>query len=132
MVATTDFIHVDVTDTHLTTYPIAPTVVIFCGVFVGEDGLGNARPLVAADKFLGISKGFYDNASGLAGAYDVEVEHEKIIKYPVTGVTDKTVNDRPNVYAADDDTLTLTDTGSLVGTVLRYDSGTVCYIEIKA
>lgn len=133
MAATNDVGHTYVTETELVNYPAVAATEIFEGVFIGENTLGDGRPLVAGDKFLGINQNYVDNSSGLAGAKVVTVKKKCRIIYDVVGVSAKTVNNRPAVYASADDTLTLTATAnSLVGSIIRWISGTTCEIQIEA
>lgn len=133
MPATEAVVHTYVTDTGEEKYPVAAAVNLYGGAFGGEDGSGNIRPLVAGDKFLGISRKSYNNVSGLAGALEAEVQREGYFIYDVVGVTDKTANDRPAVYASNDNTLTLTASGnSLVGSVVRWISGSKCVVKFEA
>ena len=133
MAAITDVLQTYVTETDLVIYPAVAATEIFQGIFIGENGLGDARPLVAADKFLGVNQYYVDNTTGAAGAEFLAVKKKCRIIYGVTGATAKTVNDRPAVYASDDNTLTLTLTGnSIVGSVIRWISGSTCEIQIEA
>ena len=122
-----------VTDTGETVYPVRTATNIYSGEFVGEDAAGDSRPLVALDKFQGVSQCRANNTSGLAGAINVKVKHECYIVHDVVGVTAKTANDRPKVYASDSATLTLTATSNTeVGTILRWISGASCVVYLKS
>lgn len=105
---------------------------IYEGAAVGDNGSGYARPLVAADPFLGFAFETADNESGAAGDKRCKVRSEGYIEIPVVGATG--VDDiGESVYASDDDTFTLTSTSnSLIGTVIDYVSGTTCKVFYKA
>jgi Trk K+ transport system NAD-binding subunit len=101
-------------------YPVIATDIIYEGSAVGENGSGYARPLVAADPFLGFALRKADNAAGAAGAILVRVRTRGRIKLPISNVA-ITANDRVAVYASDDDTFTLTaGSNSLIGYVSRW------------
>ena len=114
-------------------YPVIASDIIYEGAFVGENGSGFARPLVAADPFMGVAVRKADNSSGAAGDINVQVKTKGRIIMPVAGATSETANDRPLCYASDDDTLTLTSTSNTaVGTVQKWISGTTCVVEFDA
>lgn len=114
-------------------YDVAAATVIYQGAAVGEDASGYARPLQAGDPFLGFAEAKADNQNGVASDKRVEVKARGIIELTVAGVA-VTSNDRPAVYASDDDTFTLTAGGnSLIGFVSRYiGPGEVARVEIDA
>lgn len=113
-------------------YPIAADSVIYEGAAVGENGSGFARPLQAADVFLGFAICEEENA-GTAGAKNISVHQYGKITLQVTGVADITANNRPAVYASDDNTFTLTSTGnSKIGHVSRHIDGAMCVVEFDA
>jgi hypothetical protein len=110
-------------------HPMLAADIIYEGAAVGDNGSGYARPLVAADPFLGFSETKYDNSAGAAGAVTCRVRENGLIKLSVTGVTALTDRES-NVYASDDNTFTLTkSTNTLVGRVYRWISGTNCIVE---
>jgi hypothetical protein len=114
-------------------YPVVATDIIYEGAAVGENAAGYARPLVAGDPFLGFASRKADNSAGLAGAIGVEVKRRGQIQLLVAGATAVTANDRPLVYASDDDTFTLTaSTNSIIGRVSRWVSSGVCVVEFDA
>jgi hypothetical protein len=114
-------------------YPVVATDIIYEGAAVGENASGYARPLVAGDPFLGFAMRRADNAAGVAGAIGVEVKRRGQIQLPVAGATAVTANDRPLVYASDDDTFTLTaSTNSIIGRVSRWVSSGICVVEFDA
>lgn len=113
-------------------YPVLAADIIYEGAAVGENGSGYARPLQAGDPFLGFAIETADNAAGAAGAIRVKVRKRGNIVLPIAGLG-ITANDRPAVYASDDDTFTLTaGSNSLVGTVSRWVSTGVAVVEFDA
>ncbi|WP_200954043.1 hypothetical protein [Ensifer sp. Root142] len=113
-------------------YPAVAGDIIYQGAAVGENGSGYARPLVAADPFLGFAEAIADNSAGAAGAINVNVRKRGNIVLPISGLA-ITANDRPAVYASDDDTFTLTATSNtLIGYVSRWVSTGVAVVEFDA
>lgn len=113
-------------------YPVVADDIIYEGAAVGENGAGYARPLQAGDVFLGFNEAKSDNTSGTAGNIDVRVKTKGRIKLPIASLA-ITANDRPAVYASDDDTFTLTaGSNSLIGYVSRWVSAGVAIVEFDA
>ncbi|MCR5859719.1 hypothetical protein [Mesorhizobium sp. J428] len=113
-------------------YPVIAADIIYQGAAVGENASGYARPLVAADPFLGFAEAIADNSAGAAGAININVKKRGNIVLPISGLA-ITANDRPAVYASDDDTFTLTSAGnSLIGYVSRWVSTGVAVVEFDA
>lgn len=113
-------------------YPVIASDIIYEGAAVGENASGYARPLAAADPFLGFAQRTVDNSAGAAGAKTVVVKRKGVIKLPISGLA-ITANDRPKVYASDDDTFTLTATSnSLIGTVLQWIETGYAFVEFDA
>lgn len=114
-------------------YPVVASDVIYEGAAVGENDSGYAQPLVAGKAFLGFAEATVDNSTGAAGAREVRVRTRGRVSLPVTGATAVTANDRPLVYASDDDTFTLTaSTNTPIGRVSRWVSSGVCVVEFDA
>lgn len=114
-------------------YPVVAADIIYEGAAVGENGSGYARPLVALDPFLGFAESKVDNSAGAAGALDVRVRMKGQVQLAVAGATAITANDRPLVYASDDDTFTLTSTSNTcIGRVSRWISSGVAIVEFDA
>ena len=113
-------------------YPVIAADIIYEGSAVGDNGSGYARPLTAADSFLGFAESQADNSAGAAGAETVRVKDRGKVVASVTGVTG--VGDvGSSVYMSDDDVFTLTSTSnSLVGKVVRYISGTQVVVAFKS
>lgn len=113
-------------------YPVIASDIIYEGAAVGEDGSGYARPLVAADPFLGFATAKADNAAGAAGAVNVEVKTKGVIKLAIASIA-ITANDRQAVYASDDNTFTLTATSnSLIGYVHQWLETGYALVEFDA
>ena len=114
-------------------YPVIASDIIYEGAAVGENAAGYSRPLAAGDVFQGFAEEQADNSAGSAGDVNVRVKTRGRIVVDVVGASAITANDRPAVYASDDDTFTLTSTSnSLVGYVSRWISGTSCVVEFDA
>ncbi|TPK38998.1 cytoplasmic protein [Mesorhizobium sp. B2-5-3] len=113
-------------------YPVIAADIIYQGAAVGENGSGYSRPLVAGDPFQGFAEAIADNSAGAAGAINVNVKKKGNIVLPISGAA-ITTNDRPLVYASDDNTFTLTATSnSLIGTVSRWVSTGIAIVEFDA
>ncbi|WLR92174.1 hypothetical protein [Shinella zoogloeoides] len=113
-------------------YPVVASDIIYQGAAVGENGSGYARPLVAGDPFLGFAEAIADNSAGAAGAIGVNVRKRGNIVLPISAIA-ITANDRPAVYASDDDTFTLTaSTNTLIGYVSRWVSTGIAVVEFDA
>lgn len=114
-------------------YPVIADDIIYQGAAVGENGSGYARPLVAGDPFLGFALGPVDNTGGSAGDLSVSVRLTGKIRLTVAGATAITANDRPVVYASDDNTFTLTaSTNTPIGRVLHWYASTDALVEFDA
>lgn len=103
---------------------------IYQGAFVGSSA-GLARPLVAADAFMGIAWSEADNSSGSDSDINVKVRFGTFrMIQKLTGVAITNLGD--SVYASADDTLTLSSSGnSLVGQISRWLSTGVCEVEFE-
>jgi len=113
-------------------YPVIATDIIYRGAAVGENGSGYARPLVAADPFLGFAEAKADNAAGAAGDKTVFVRQKGFVTLTIAALA-ITANDRPAVYASDDDTFTLTLTSNtLIGYVDRWISTGLAVVEFDS
>jgi len=113
-------------------YPVIASDIIYEGAAVGENAAGYARPLVAADPFLGFAESKVDNAAGAAGDKTVRVKNRGKIQLAIASIA-ITANDRPKVYASDDNTFTLTSTdNTLIGTVYQWVSTGIAIVEFDA
>lgn len=112
--------------------PVVATDIIYEGAAVGDNASGYARPLVAADPFLGFAMRKADNSAGSAGDINVQVKERGKIQLTVVGVTG--VGDvGETVYASDDNTFTLTSSGNTaIGKVARHVSSTTCIVAFEA
>jgi poly-gamma-glutamate capsule biosynthesis protein CapA/YwtB (metallophosphatase superfamily) len=113
--------------------PAVATDILYQGSAAGLAS-GYARPLVAADDFVGFVHEKCDNAAGAAAAKNVKIKSRGYVTLAVTGVTAVT-DVGSTVYASDDDTFTLASTGnSSIGKIVRYISSTtvVVYFEAKS
>lgn len=114
-------------------YPVIAADIIYQGAAVGENGSGYARPLQAGDPFLGFALGPVDNSTGSAGDLSVTVRRRGSIVLDVTGASAVTANDRPIVYAADDNDFTLTaGTNTPIGRVQRWVESGKAVVEYDA
>lgn len=114
-------------------YPVIASDIIYQGAAVGENGSGYARPLQAGDAFLGFALSQADNSDGSAGDINVSVRLRGKVRLTVAGATAITVNDRPIVYASDDDTFTLTaGSNTPIGRVLHWYASTDALVEFDA
>ncbi len=100
--------------------PVASKAKIFGGALVGRTEDGYARALQAGDAVVGFAKDAVDNTDGEDGDTTVEVKARGKISLFVSGLSVADVG--KNVYASDDNTFTLTETGnSLVGKIVRFE-----------
>jgi hypothetical protein len=114
-------------------YPVVATDIIYAGAAVGENDSGYAQPLVAGKPFLGFAEAQADNSAGSAGDVSVRVRTTGRVVLPVAGATAVTANDRPLVYASDDDTFTLTaGSNTAIGRVSRWVSSGYAVVEFDA
>lgn len=113
-------------------YPVIASDIIYQGAAVGENASGYARPLVAGDPFLGFAIEQVDNSAGAAGAKNVLVKSRGRAQLAIAAIA-ITANDRPAVYASDDDTFTLTaGANSLIGYVSHWVSTGYAVVEFDA
>lgn len=113
-------------------YPVIAADIIYEGAAVGENGSGYARPLVAGDPFLGFALEHADNSAGSAGDTRVRVltKGRAVLDIAALAIT---TNDRPAVYASDDNTFTLTaGSNSFIGTVSRWEATGRAVVEFDA
>ncbi len=105
---------------------------IYEGAAVGVvAATGYARPLQAADRFVGFAEATADNSAGAAGALRVRAYDRGEIQLAVTGAL---ITDVGNpVYATDDDTFTMSPVGGVfVGFVKRFVSSGVAVVQFDA
>lgn len=112
--------------------PMIASDIIYEGAAVGDNGSGLARPLVAADPFLGFAERTADNSAGAASALRVRVRTRGQVQLAVTGAA-SAADVSETVYASDDDTFTLTaGSNTAIGKVSRWVSGTTCIVAFEA
>ncbi len=113
-------------------YPIIASDTVWRGAAVGESSsAGTARPLVAADTFLGFCEETCANEGGAASAKRVKVRVRGVVKLSVATAASAADNDDA-VYASDDDTFTKASTGNTqIGKILRWVTGTTCYVYFE-
>lgn len=111
-------------------YPVKASTTIYQHTFVGDDGSGYARGLVAGDPFRGLAKVQADNSAGAAAAINVEVYDRIKVQLAISGLAITDVG--KDVYASDDQTATLTSTSnSYIGKVIKYLSSGVGIVELQ-
>lgn len=112
--------------------PMIANDIIYEGAAVGDNGSGLARPLVAADPFLGFAERTADNSAGAASAKNVRVRTRGQVQLAVVGAS-SAADVSETVYASDDDTFTLTSTSNTaIGKVSRWVTGTTCIVAFEA
>lgn len=100
--------------------PIASKAKIFSGALVGRTEDGYGRTLQAGDTAAGFAIDAVDNTDGEDGDVMVSVKARGKVSLFISGLGVADVG--KNVYASDDNTFTLTETGnSLVGKVVRFE-----------
>lgn len=104
--------------------PVDDNVKVYKGALVGRNrATGYARPLVAGDDFLGVAYRQCDNtgAGHSAGGASVRLHQAIDVVHALAGVTNADVG--KDVYASDDDALTLTPAGnSRVGRIVAVEA----------
>lgn len=104
--------------------PVDDNVVIYKGGFVGRNrSTGFARALVAGDEFLGIAFKKADNTvtGHTAGGINVRLHQDIDVVHALSAVANADIG--KDVYASDDETLTLAPTGnSRIGRVVAVES----------
>lgn len=115
----------------LTRMPLIAATKVYQGSILGLSA-NRARPLIAGDTFLGISRGEVDNTGGAAGAVSVDViTRGQIVGATVAGAAATSLN--APVYASADDTLTLTSgSNTKIGFVCRVNADLTCDVQFAA
>jgi hypothetical protein len=113
-------------------FPVIASDIIYEGAAVGlVDATGHARPLNAADRFVGFAESKADNSAGGAAAIRTEVIESGKAELAVTGAVITDI--RQPVYATDDDTFSLSPVGGVfVGFVHRWVSAGVVVVDFDA
>jgi hypothetical protein len=112
-------------------FPMIASDIIFIGAAVGANSSGHMRPLESGDPFRGFAMKRADNSAGAAGDVNVSVRRQGIVQLTVTGVSAATDVGKP-VYASDDDTFTLTQTASPIGSIAKWITSTSCLVYFQA
>jgi hypothetical protein len=114
--------------------PVIAADIVYEGAAVGENGSGYMRPLVAADPFVGFAVRKVDNSAGAAGDKDVRLRCKGVVKLTIAGVTSiANGQDGVDVYAADDDTFTLTaGSNTKIGRLHRFVSSGIAFVYYEA
>jgi outer membrane protein assembly factor BamB len=113
-------------------FPVIASDIIYRGAAVGlVDATGHARPLNAADRFVGFAEGKADNSAGAAAAINVRVIEAGKIRLAVSGAVITDIG-QP-VYATDDDTFVFNPVGAaFVGFVQRFAASGVVIVDFDA
>lgn len=106
--------------------------IIYEGAAIGVVvSTGNARPLVAGDRFGGFAQTRADNDGGASAAINVQIVQKGKVQLSVSSAVITDVG-QP-VYATDDDTFVFNPVGaSFIGFVLRYVSAGVVMVDFDA
>lgn len=109
-------------------YPVIASDIIYAHAAVGlVDATGHARPLNAADRFVGFAEKRVDNSAGGAAAKTVRTMARGKMQLTVADCVITDVG-QP-VYASDDDTFTLNPaSGAFIGFVSRFVSAGVAIV----
>lgn len=111
--------------------PVIAADIIYEGAAVGDNGSGFARPLQAADPFLGFALAKSDNSAGAAGAETVHLQSKGKIELAIGSLVQGDLG--AAVYASDDNTFTKTSTSnSFIGRVTRFVSAGVGIVTFDA
>ena len=117
----------------LVDFPVKDNVKIYKGGFVWRDrATGYEHPLAAGDEYLGLAYRQADNtASGhAAGGINARLHQSVDIVHALSGVTLGDVG--KDVYASDDETLTLTPTGnSRVGRIVAVENTNLARVRCR-
>ncbi len=110
-------------------YLMIASDIIYQNAAVGlVDATGHARPLNAADRFVGFAEQQVDNSAGAAAAKSVRVKQRGKVQLAVTGAVITDVG-QP-VYATDDAAFGLTPVGGVfIGYVDRFVAADVAIVK---
>lgn len=113
-------------------FPVIASDIIYAGAAVGlVDASGHARPLAAADRFVGFCEVQADNSAGAAAAINVRVIESGKVELSVTGAVITDVG-QP-VYAQDDNAFSFNPVaGAFIGFVHRFVSAGVVVVRFDA
>lgn len=114
--------------------PVASAAKIYQGALVGKTTNGYGRALKASDIAVGFSKDHTDNTNGVDGEKVCDIKAKGKVSLFISGITLADIGRK--VYASDDNTFTLTETGnSAVGKLIRFeksDYGIVAFDFLNA
>jgi hypothetical protein len=112
--------------------PVKAATVVYGGGALSRNVAGDLGPLVDTESFAGFATQTIDNAAGAAGDKDVRIRERGGIELDVVGVAGKG-DVEEDVYAADDNTFTLTvGTNLKIGKIKRFISGTKCIVLFES
>ena len=121
------------TSQELIDVPIDDNVTIYKGALVGRNrSTGYARALTAGDEFLGVAYQQADNtvAGHTAGGVNVRLHQAVDVVHTLTGVTQADIG--KDVYASDDETLTLAPAGNTrIGRVVAVDATNLARVRCQ-
>lgn len=114
--------------------PVAAATKIYQGALVGKTTAGYGRALKAGDIAVGFAKDNTDNTNGIDGEKVCELKTKGKVSLFISGITLGDIGRK--VYASDDNTFTLAETGnSAVGKLVRFeksDYGIVAFDFLSA
>lgn len=111
------------------TLPLA-AVLVYAGAALTKNASGYATNGTAGQLFVGHAYSQVDNSAGSAGDLTVDVYtgiYRGIVTLTSVAITDV----GKDVFLSDSNTYTLTNTGTRVGRVVRYDSANTCEVEFR-
>lgn len=113
--------------------PVVASDIIYKGALVKVNAAGYLAPCAgeAGSQFAGVAIEECDNSAGAAGDLSVRVAQEGCFELPGTGFAQADVGSQ--VYAADDETVTLTEgttSKQKVGIIVKYISATKVLVKI--
>jgi hypothetical protein len=113
-------------------FPVIASDIIYEGAAVGlVAASGHARPLTAADRFVGFAEQIADNAAGAAAAIRVRVIEAGKVQLSVSGAVITDVG-QP-VYATDDNAFGFSPVSAMfIGFVHRFVSAGVVIVSFNA
>jgi len=115
----------------LTAVPVKANTKIYKGAMVGIDPTsGYARGYASGDFFVGHADCQADNSAGANGAINVDIQKGRYaLQVTLSGVTVADIG--KDVFAVDDNTLSMNKIGARIGKVLRYVSSNTAIVEFE-
>lgn len=113
-------------------YPVAASTKIYQGTMVCINASGYAVPAANTVNFVfvGVARDQADNSSGANGAINVKVDRKGVVSMISAGLAITDVG--KDLFAADDQTVTLTEGYVKVGRLERYTSATEALVDLNA